>query len=213
MLVCEEQKFVYMAPKKTGSTSFRTMLSDYHFETKIWRDYQFSNIKDNSARLDWRSEGADWKHVCELPEKFSNFFIFATVRNPYYIEASRYKHDIKHGYTSESFSSFLNKLRFVNEPPSLYRKLKQNPEYVPPPGCVKYKLDAVIKLESINEDITKLPFYRHNMSIKHINKSSISAPFYTAETAKIVAEVFAEDFDFFGYDTNSWKALGAISMI
>lgn len=212
MYVSEEYRFVYMAPKKTGSTSMRTLLAEEYGAIR-WRDYPDRNFTDESVSPDWRSEGPDWKHVCHLPERFSDYFIFATIRNPYTLEISRYHHDLRHKYIEKGFSNFIHRLVGVEKPPTLKRKLHQVPEYSPPRGCVRFDLHAVVRLEQFDADFRKLPFYKPGSKLPHLHQSLAKAPVYTTALARIVRKAYREDFDTFGYDPNSWVAEFCISLL
>jgi hypothetical protein len=175
VLVSEEHKFVYFAPKKTGSTSVRTLLQE-HFGAEIWRDYPEPDFKDTEISPDWRSPGPDWKHVCHMPERFADYFKFATVRNPFSLEKSRYRHDMRHEYLSPNttFTQFLKRIRKVPKEmvPTLFRKLHQEPEYVPIAGCVRFRLDTLIRLEYVQRDLESLPFWKPGLKVGHLHKSS-----------------------------------------
>lgn len=212
MYVSHTHKFVYMAPKKTGSTSMRTLL-EQEYDAVLWRKYQFRHLEPDPISPDWRSEGPDFKHVCHLPEELADYFIFATVRNPFALEISRFMHDVRHKYIEEDFAAFINQLVGAQELPTLIRKLHQNAEYVPPPGCVKFSLHSVVRLEYLKEDFSKLPFRKQVFHFEHLHKSHGERPVYTAELARIVREEFREDFERFGYDPRSWSSTSNIMVM
>lgn len=203
MYLSAEHRFVYMAPKKTGSTSMRTVLTD-HYNVMLWRDYQFTHIETDVISPDWRSEGPDWKHVCHLPQEFADFFVFATVRNPYTLEQSRFLHDVRHGYVPDNFGRFIRRLVDAHEPPTLARKLHQIPDYTPPVGCVEFALSAFVRLEHLDEDFAKLPFSKSNLVFPRLHAARIKAPGYTRRLAEIVKVAYQDDFNTFGYDPDSW---------
>lgn len=205
MYVSFKYKFVYMAPKKTGSTSMRTLLME-HYDAILWRNYQFTHIETDVISPDWRSEGPDWKHVCHLPEHFSDFYIFSTVRNPYTLEQSRYLHDVRHKYIGPGFDHFVHRLDEGDKLPTLTRKLHQEPDYVPPPGCIKYTLNAFVRMEHLDEDFMKLPFYKPSPRFEHLHRSNATAPEYTIQLAQIVRRAYQDDFQTFGYDPRSWSS-------
>lgn len=200
MIVSEEYEFVYFAPKKTGSTSVRTILEEEYGAT-IWRDYPVLHFEDTDVSPDWRSEGPDWKHVCHMPERFAGYFKFATIRDPYTLEQSRYRHDMRHKYIDCDFETFVRRLENAQEMPTLFRKLHQEPDYEPLEGCVKFALDAVIRMEHIQEDFEKLPFYRPGLVLGHHHKSDRPPrPDYTRKALDIVRRSYQEDFEAFGYN-------------
>lgn len=213
MLICEDLNFVYMAPKKTGSTTVRTLLGE-NYNMQIWKDYPDNKaLRDRSVSPDWRSEGPDWKHVCHLPERFKDAFIFATVRSPYHLEISRYLHDIRHEYIDCSFDKFVRRLVGVSRPPTLFWKLHQNEDYIPPAGCVRFDLDVVLRLEHLNEDLKKLPFYKMEIVVGHHHKSYAKKPGYRPDTARIIKEAYREDFEAFGYDPEDYPTTRLVSLL
>ena len=95
---------------------------------------------------------------------------------------------------------------------SLYVTLKQHEEYEPPPRCVKFKLNAYVRMEHMQEDFEKLPFAKKNhIKIGHLNKYSLTKrfnrtptkpyPSYTEETIGIIKTKRKMDFETFGYST------------
>lgn len=204
MLVSEKHKFVYFAPKKTGSTSVRTLMQE-NYGAEIWRDYpdpKFGQFGDMKVSPDWRSEGPDWKHVCHMPKRFANYFKFATVRNPFSLEKSRYKHDMRHQYLAPNttFAQFVKRLRRAEVLPTLFRKLHQEPGYKPIAGCVPFKLDAIVRIEHAQDDLEKLPFFKKGMKVGHLHKDTrIPEPEYKIAPFRIVKKYYQEDFEAFGY--------------
>lgn len=201
-----------MAPKKTGSTSMRSLL-EREYEAVLWRKYPFQHLKPDSIRPDWRSEGPDFKHVCHLPVELADYFIFATIRNPFTLEISRFMHDVRHKYIEEDFAAFINQLVEAQDLPTLTRKLHQNTDYIPPLGCVKFRLHGIVRLEHLEEDFSMLPFRKRAFQFEHLHKSHGKRPEYTPELARIVKEAFREDFERFGYDHRSWSSTSNIMVM
>lgn len=77
MYVSENYKFIYLPPQKTGSTSVSDLLV---------RDYNAKIFKDNiciSNDLNQIYSDGFYRHWMHVPKKYENFYIFATIRNPY----------------------------------------------------------------------------------------------------------------------------------
>lgn len=213
MLICDDPYFVYMAPKKTGSTTVRTALAET-YNARIYRDYPDArSLADGSVSPDWRSQGPDWKHVCHLPERFAGVYTFATVRSPYELEISRYLHDTRHEYINCDFGTFVRRLVGLTHPPTLFRKLHQNPDYTPPPGCVRFALDAVVRVEHLESDLRALPFYRGDLRVGHLHKSYAPRPAYSTDLAKVVQQAYAEDFAAFGYDPGNYPKTSYVKLL
>ena len=193
MLVSKKYKFVYIAPPKTGTTSMEAYLKEY-YEAFQWKEYSF-DIKKNKESC--------WRHIPDVPKKFVDYFIFATVKNPYDLVISLYMNDIKTNPKNVSFYDFV-----VNRVPKkgflLTKYTCQNKDYTPPENCIYYKLNTFLKLENIQRDIERLPFYIKDTKIQLHNKSLGNKPFYTADLARIVHESHKEDFEMFKYSEPSW---------
>jgi hypothetical protein len=195
MIVSQTYKFIYIAPPKTGSTSMDCYLKDY-YEADQWKKCFVScNKSDDSC----------WRHIPDIPSEFSDYFIFATVRNPYHLVLSLYMNDIKTNPKEYSFEEFvidrIPKKRFL-----LTKYTCQHDDYKPPQGCIFYKLNQVVKLENMQKDVENLPFYKEGTFLQTLNESTSRKPNYTKELAKIVYESHKEDFYMFGYNENSWKS-------
>lgn len=203
MYVSFEYKFLYMPPPKTGSTGLINLLSN---------KYQVYEVGT--------------KHDIFLPTVFESFFTFATVRNPYTLMVSRFNHarrDSSHPahieVTKMDFNRFvqwctgnlyLEELKNVKYL-LLSEWLKQNPNYTPPRGCSPVRLDAIIKLESLEADFNnKLPFVRERVTISPNNIGKNHPIYrsgelhwnegvYTQDTLKMIMEWAKPDFDLFGY--------------
>ncbi len=188
MIVSHKHKFAYMAPPKTGTTSMEDHLTT-HYEGVKW-EYQETP----------RANGGIDRHGMGLKEEWSDYFVFATVRNPYTHELSKWDY----------FRRMCWAQHILKECESLYVILKQHEEYEPPPNCVKFKLNAYVRMEHMQKDFEKLPFAK-KIKIKHLNKYSLAKPFnrtktkpyptYTEETIEIIKTKRKMDFETFGYST------------
>ena len=188
MIVSHEHRFAYMAPPKTGTTSMADLLMA-HYEGVLW-EYQETP----------RENGAFDLHGMGLREEWSDYFVFATVRNPYTHEVSKW--DYLYGRRTGSFEQHIK-----NHCEALCVTLGQDP----PPGCVRFKIDAYVRMEHMQEDFEKLPFARKETKIEHLNKYSLLKPLnrsptrpyqpYTEEMVEIIKIKREIDFDTFGYST------------
>ena len=66
------------------------------------------------------------------------------------------------------------------------------------------RLDALIHLETIEQDLNQLPWVNDDWPVPHINATRYSMPCwweqYRDSEEKFVEEIYAKDFEFFGYD-------------
>lgn len=175
---------------KTGSTSLTRML-ETNFDSYVWKNFHITAHVPKCAP----------QHICHLPEQFKDYFIFASVRNPYTHELSRFCHFSPERRpqpaTQENFELWIRRSWIE----SFAHKLNMHSKYEPPVGCVKYDISAFVRMENMTEDFHKLPFVDKEVEIPHRNKTKNdpSQLFYTVETASIVHKKRKSDFDLFGY--------------
>lgn len=199
MIVSHKHRFAYMAPPKTGTTSMVDHLLT-HYEGIKWE-----TTKNPNGGIDHHDMG--------LKKEWSDYFVFATVRNPYTHELSMWD------YMKMRRVSWEDHMKHNCE--SLYVTLKQHEEYEPPPGCVKFKLNDYVRMEHMQEDFEKLPF-ANNTKIGHLNKYSLTKQFnksptksyppYTEEMVEIMKVKRKMDFDTFGYSTECLFTSTAVSL-
>ena len=83
---------------------------------------------------------------------------------------------------------------------SLYQHLNQHSDYEPADNHIKFKLNAFVKLENIEEDFSKLPFVNEKIIFPIKNASSRGNIKFTQEQADFLLQHRIEDFEMFGYD-------------
>jgi hypothetical protein len=175
-------------------------------------------MKTGSTSVDWlfknryHTQVLYHRHRMWIPYDYRNYFIIATVRNPYTREISRYhwvkvhsneNKDTLHRLAKRSFSQYLRLL-----PPtySLYHNLQYHVVSGDPPNQthnVPKRIDAILRLESLNEDYKKLPFAKPDTSMPTMNvthKNFKRNLLYTDEDAAILYEKFNKDFTEYGYN-------------
>jgi hypothetical protein len=187
MIYSDYYKFIYISIPKTASASVSDILINY---------YKAKNYGN--------------RHDSHIPLSFSEYFIFATVRNPYYRALSGYKSILAHKNHEEflPITSCLGKFHFVSmqtflrnevvcvDPvPDSEFSLFQTNEFGP-------KIDRFIKVESLGEEFGKLPFVNKNVEIPTINKSLVER-IPTSLLYRIydfVESSYRSDFEMFGYE-------------
>jgi hypothetical protein len=186
MLVSHKHKFVYLPPPRTGTTTIASVLVR-EFDARIYGAWKAAHLKAT-------------KHAIHLPEELDEYFVFASVRNPYARVISQFAWWRSHGQTHKRFRPFLEEL-LPRRAASLYFQLHQQPSYRPPEGCVKVRIDAMIRLENLQEDFQNLPFVSRGVDIPKLNRKDgrFDAVKYTRETAGWVRRYRRADFRICGY--------------
>ena len=135
MIVSRRYKICYLNVGKTGSTSVSNVLRKY-FSAFAWKDWS------PSARIPICAP----QHICHMPKELSDYYVFATARNPYTHEMSRYTHKAPY-VRNEPVSMKGFKKRLSRWVKTIHSKLNMGDDYIPPEGCVKFKVDKIIKME------------------------------------------------------------------
>jgi hypothetical protein len=186
---------------KTGSITIGGLFEKY-FNAFFWKNW------DNSAR--WPKCAP--QHVCHLPEQFKDYTIISSIRNPFTHELSRFTHGNpnypRHPMDMKHFKGWINR-KWME---TFHSKLNMSDNYNPPIECVKYSVDYLIRLESIEEDFNNLPFIKEKIEIPHRNKTQNPQDklYYTEEMAERVRKKRAIDFEVFGYSLDLPKEMKRI---
>lgn len=191
MYFSEKYKFVYLAIPKTGSTSIRRILR---------QKYGATILRDGHDNI--------------IPDKFKNFFTFTCVRNPYHRAVSCYYHihrktneiiplkECWHKFHMISMCEYLSNLYQLDH--FAYPQDDASKYWI---GSANIRLDAFIKLESLEEDFSKLPFV--NQRIKFPKENTVQKQVLLGSSKfveipqKLIEEVpvrYKEDFIRFNYD-------------
>lgn len=173
-----------MTCPKTGSTTIRKWLQ-VHCDGKVWT-------------FDGLEFVGFYGHVCHLPEKFKDYFVFTVVRNPYRLIVSRYNFFKPKHFSKLTFDEYVQR----SSTNTLYKKLHQNNDYIPPKGYVPYKINRFLKLEHLKKDLLSLPFVDNVNGIEHANRTgNPNQVYFTKELVEIVKKGMADDFCHFKYST------------
>jgi hypothetical protein len=200
MIVSYKYKFIYLAPPKTGTTTMKAVLFKHYAASISYvskKHQKVVPVTDNP------------RHSPHIPCECSDYFIFATVRNPYARFLSEYCYWSARGAMGKlSFEEYLcgrlkgwvpRRCRPGN--PHQHVMLAQHDDYLPPSGCIKYKVNAFVRVEHLESDFAQLPFVEHMCKFPKLNKkSSLCKPMYTQRLADLVVEKCKKDFEMFGYE-------------
>lgn len=197
MIVSHRFRCVYMAVPKTGTTSVRSALEMIGGEPFVWGD-EAGEWQFDTSHLPQRSA---LKHICALPKELSGYSIIASVRNPYDRQISRYLEGIKnrHDPTQKHFEEYTLGSR-TNFGVSCSGWLA--PRHSPPAGCIRYKVDHLLKMETIGEDFNRLPFVHDSVDFpcENIRETSGNDLCFTPKMQRRLAQVWKRDFEEFNYE-------------
>lgn len=185
-----------MAPPKTGTTTLTTVLRQ-NFEAQLW---DFTGIVPVRTSKEQEKEYIWPRHIIHLPEELSDYFVFATMRNPYRHAMSQYCNHCVIQNKEISMREFHGYLENFEQ--AVLCGLLHLIDYTPPKGCVKFKVQKFLDTDDkFEENFNLLPFVDKPIILPHQKKSFNERLFYTQEMADLVLEKRKQDFDFFGYDT------------
>jgi hypothetical protein len=140
MIICKEHRVVFVAIPKTGTRSTYGILKKY-FKGKLYKE-----------------------HYDVVPAKYKNYFKFTTIRNPYARAVSLWwstckRGNDKRGFIKESGGDSLELfLKFLisnknSEKNATFHLLRTQSRYLK-----ANKYDAILKMESLEEDFWNLKF-------------------------------------------------------
>lgn len=181
MIINTDKKFVWIDIPKCATTS----LDDFFFN--------LGNTKRDR-----------FKHCRVIPEFAKDFIKIHSVRNPYVWLVSHYNRTVRYRLNNGNFDNFLNniisKLDYPdNERDGTIYQFYPAHKYVRPIG----KIDYVIHVENIVEDLLKIPFIT-KYSINKLNVGNYNrnlSMYYTSQEILDKANFWAgEDFEKYGYE-------------
>ena len=183
--ISEKFKFQWIAPERTGSRKVAEVLSFFGFNNDGVPVYSFNNYS--------------YTHQVQFSEKYKDYQIICNARNPYaktlgicrsvvgleYIKADK-----------ETFKKFVFKeLRRGNRLDMVQRPLMDK------------KIDYIVRLENISEDLKKIPFISEKFTSEQIESlvTHGKAPlnweeFYDQETKDAVYSYTSHLFEMWGYE-------------
>ena len=186
MLIAHDLKVVFLGVPRTSSTATHTAL------------------KQISSKFDYFG-----KHGMNIPEQYRHYFTFACVRNPYAREYSHYLY--RHTTPNNALNkwaknwSFDEYVRWNVDHTARPTDFRDKPQSTHLDGI---RLDALLRFEDLPEAFYTLPFvpkkFKWPVMLKRLGGKPWQ-PHYTKETADLVYNWCAKDFDVYNYDKDSWK--------
>jgi len=193
--ISHKYKFVYIAIPKTGSGSVRMSLD---------RHSDILSVGDKTSPYHWHTKARDLKkHFKSKTWNWDEYFKFTFVRNPWDMLVSLYKY-FQHNKTlslpingGPEFTTWLSN-RVRNSSPSV---LTPSIYYMAGEDIL---VDFIGRFENLQEDFNivcdKIGIPRQELP--HVNKTNHKhyTEYYDDETREIVAEKYAKDIEYFGYE-------------
>jgi hypothetical protein len=182
MRISHKHKFVYIAVPKTASFTMRECLNPYS-------DIALKLIHGGDAHA--KIHEVRDEYFKNEESKFTNYFKFAFVRNPWDLQVSRFHYHFK-DYPEKSFKECFMDGDAVPTVQSDW--LTINGEY-----CINF----IGKYENLQQDFNvicdKIKIPKQKLPRKNASKHKHYTEYYDEETKQIVAEKYAKDIKYFGY--------------
>ena len=211
MRISHKHKFVFIAVAKTGSTSIRYILDEYS-DIKSQGDFNKPYFHHVSAeQLQHHFNKKNWK--------WDDYFKFTFARNPYsrlvswwnYIQTQYQSHQ-QNGISDggEYWKNLCNEIVTTHKDFKSFVRA-ENPLWFPRTSSefISDKdennlLDFIGRTENLQEDFDftcdKIKIPRQQLPHKNKSNHKHYTEYYDDETKEIVAEVFAKDIEYFGYE-------------
>ena len=199
MIVNYEKKWIYIGPPKTGSTTISFLLTDGNYnpnKDSFTLEYKknFFGISENGQHTPWPPN--------KLDDKYVNYFVFISVRNPFSRIVSLWKHFCYGKNFNEEKKTNISLYEFIVL--ILENKLNNND------GFFKYTItewvynyNAYIKQENLENDLKKLNFHNHDFIMPTINKNKKNniywKNFHDKNTIDLTIKWAKKDFENFNY--------------
>ncbi len=194
MILSHLHKFIYIAVPKTGTTSIQK-----HVESLNLTEIQIYNLRNDDKLPDGMRFRKHMKasYLKNDINEFDKYFKFTFVRNPYDRVVSwvyYYLRNNKINLHKHSFKELIFKC----------------PEYIWECQCdfifddAKNLMNFVGKTENLQEDFNticdKIGIPQKQLPHKNKSKHKHYTEYYDDETREIVAEKYAKDIEYFGYE-------------
>lgn len=197
MLISHKNKFLYISPVKCASTTIRMILKPHSDICS----FDYNKSKEDTLYKDHHANARSLKkHFDEQEWDWDTYFKFTFARNPWSRNVSRFCYNIKMGFTpkDQSFKKFIiwdttgPKAKDVSISSFIADDDGNN------------MMDYVGKIENMSADIDyvcdeigiKPPKVEHTNTTKHKHYTE----YYDEETKQLVADKYAKDIEYFGYE-------------
>ena len=184
MRISHKHKFVFISVPKTGSTSVRSIIDPYSDILSV--NDKNSPYKHHTTALNlkkhFESKGWDW----------SGYYKFSVVRNPWERRVSSWAYRLKKG--QHNYTEFKDFTRHYPAVPQFSWLSDQDGNFL---------MDYVFKLEDpdgMDKVFNKLKISKVKLPHKNRNGHKHYTEYYDEETKQIIAEKYAKDIEYFGYE-------------
>jgi len=217
MVINHQQSWVYLGPPKTGTTTLTYLLTDgddWNVRTPLPRK-RFGGVKHAG------------QHCMDVPAECADYFVFASVRNPFTRAVSLWRHRNTESRRLKPRRAWMEFEDFVAEilcgTPS---ESADKPEGAPPADPFYHftlsrwfkwvpRIDRFVRQESLEADLNELNL-AEEVPVPRLNKSRAFSPtgadadsvrgsdwraLYATETEALVLRWANQDFQRFGYPT------------
>jgi len=196
-MINDKHKFIFVRVTKTASTSITDCLE---------KSVKLDSYKWSVVQLEIKEKWQDDENHIPMwfieenisDKKFKSYFKFSFVRNPFDKLVSAYGYDInwhcKNKIKNDNLDTFA---RYIKS--GFGTRLKNSSQYDFTYGC-----DFIGRFENLQEDINvvcdKIKIPQQQLPHKNKSKHKSYSEYYDDETKQIVAEKFAKDIEYFGYE-------------
>jgi hypothetical protein len=212
VLISHTHRFIFVHIQKTAGQSLKRALMPYCSQpqrTGLRRLLSHLPIPENPRTVAFRAHTtARWARLKISPRVFDSYCRFAVVRNPFDRAVSNYhflqqspRHhnhvDVK-ALSFDGYLDFLKRRRWFRDPTQVAR-------VEGPHG--RLLCDPILRFESLDADFAALCRRLGLNGIQELPKRNASRHepyreyYLGAATRSKLVEIFAQDFDAFGYDT------------
>ena len=191
MRISHKHKFVFISVPKTGSTSARMALDEYS---------DIISVSCSSSYQHHTSATKLKKHFKEVGWNWDEYFKCAFVRNPWDRMVSIYKYLEKCHQSQQDFAKdYLNGTTFFKD------YVVNGNHYGSQVGSLCAVSNFYLgRFENLQEDFNticdKIGIPRQELPHKNKTKHKHYTEYYDDETKQIVAEKYAKDIEYFGYE-------------
>jgi len=219
VLISHSHRFIFVHISKTAGTSLRRALDPYCQQpprTGLRKLLSHLPVQESPARVAFRVHAtARWARMKITPQVFDSYCVFTVVRNPFDRAVSNYHflmqrpehHSHRHvkRMTFDDYLAFLRRRRWLRDPTQSFRVTDERGGLL----C-----QHILRFESLNPDFAALCSHLGltcETQLAHRNPSQ-HRPYHeyydNRATRDALVDLFAADFEAFGYPTELRAASG-----
>jgi hypothetical protein len=194
-MISHRKKFIFVHINKTAGTSIMKALAEYSDSGKGQKHEMLYRILPS----DGFSNKSGLNLISQCKQSPKKYFKFAFVRNPWDRAVSGFKYQVlKRGKYTKNFNRYLQvhtNIPFLSSHNQLDWITNEKNEV---------KLDFIGRFENLQEDFNiicdKIGIPKQQLPHKNKSKHKSYTEYYDDETRQIVAEKYAKDIEYFGYE-------------